>query len=75
MDSASSIGIQIADMCAYVMRVYQENRLFSETPPPGDSYLYAIRRWYGAIQNRTREFRGPNGEPQPGLYLMAQGDV
>ncbi len=75
VDSASSIGIQIADMCAYVVRIYQENRLFSEAPPPGDPYLYAIRRWYGAIQNRTREFRGPNGEPRPGLYLMAQGDV
>ena len=75
VDSASSVGIQIADMCAYVVRIYQENRLFSETPPSGDSYLYAIRRWYGAIQNRTREFRGPNSEPRPGLYLMAQGDV
>lgn len=75
VDSASSVGIQIADMCAYVVRVYQENRLFSETPPSGDPYLYAIRRWYGAIRNRTREFLGPNGEPRPGLYLMSQGDV
>ena len=75
VDSASSIGIQIADMCAYVVRIYQENRLFAESPPPGDQYLYAIRRWYGAIQNRTREFRSPTGEPRPGLYLMGQGDM
>ena len=75
VDSASSVGIQIADMCAYVVRIYQENRLFAELPPAGDQYLYAIRRWYGAIQNRTREFQSPTGEPRPGLYLMGQGDV
>ena len=75
VDSASSIGIQIADMCAYVVRIYQEHRPFAEPPPPGDSYLYAIRRWYGAIQNRTRDFRSPEGEARPGLYLMAQGDT
>ena len=28
-DSASSAGIQIADMCAYVVRVYYENHLFT----------------------------------------------
>ena len=75
VDSASSVGIQIADMCAYVVRVYQENRLFSQPPPGGEVYLYAIRRWYGAINNRTRELSGPNNEPRPGLYLMGQGDT
>ena len=33
VDSKSSVGIQIADMCAYVVRVYQQNLLFRETPP------------------------------------------
>ena len=75
VDSASSVGIQIADMCAYVIRIYQEHRLFAAPPPPGDTYLYAMRRWYGAIQNRIGDFRSHEGEARPGLYLMAQGEA
>lgn len=75
VDSASSVGIQIADLCAYTIRTYQEHRLFAAPPPPGDTYLYAVRRWYGAIQNRTRDLVSPEGEPRPGMYLMSQGEA
>ena len=74
VDSESSVGIQIADMCAYVMRVYQENRLFSSPPPLGDEYLVAIRRWYRIIEDQTRDLTAENHDLRRGIYFMAQGD-
>ena len=74
VDSASSVGIQIADMCAYVVRVYHESRLSVETPPQDDLYLQTVRSWYRAIEQRTRNFYAPNGELIPGFLFMAPGD-
>ena len=74
VDSESSVGIQIADMCAYVMRVYQENRSFSSPPPLGDEYLVAIRRWYRIIEDQTRDLTAENHDLRRGIYFMAQGD-
>ena len=74
VDSASSAGIQIADMCAYVIRVYQENRLFSEMPPVDDEYLHAIRRWYRIIEERTENLTTIDGELRRGFYFMRQGE-
>ena len=65
---------QIADMCAYVIRVYQQNALFKEAPSQGDEYLFAIRKWYHTIAERTRDFVTARGEPRQGFYFMAQGD-
>ena len=73
VDSASSVGIQIADMCAYVIRVYQENRLFRDNPPHGDEYLTAIPRWYRIVEERTKGLITPEGEPRPGFYYLTQG--
>jgi hypothetical protein len=67
------VGIQIADMCAYVIRVYQENRLFRDNPPHGDEYLTAIRRWYRIVEERTKGLTTPEGEPRPGFYYLTQG--
>ena len=73
VDSATSSGIQIADMCAYVIRVYQENRLFETPPPPGDEYLHAIRRWYRIIQRLTRDWPLSNGQVRYGFHRLPAG--
>ena len=74
VDSSSSAGIQIADMCAYTIRVYQENRLFAESPAAGDEYLYAVRRWYRVIEKRTANLSTRDGESRPGFYFLRQGE-
>lgn len=74
VDSASSAGIQIADMCAYVVRSYQENRLFSESPAANDEYLHAVRRWYRVIEGRTADLATLDGESRPGFYFLRQGE-
>ena len=74
VDSASSVGVQIADLCAYVVRVYQQNGLFNSTPAQGDEYLVAIRRWYRIIEERTKNLVAHNGELRRGFYFMAPGD-
>ena len=74
VDSSSSTGIQIADMCAYVVRVYQQSESHRIIPGQGDEYLFAIRRWYQTIQNSTKDFTTPDGELRRGIYFMAQGD-
>lgn len=73
VDSTSSAGIQIADMCAYVIRVYEENRLFETPPPSRNEYLHAIRRWYRVIQKLSRDFPMPNGNTRFGLHRLPTG--
>ena len=75
VDSVTSAGIQIADMVAYVIRKYQEEELFRASPPAGDLYLYAIRRWYSLIQRSVIDLKNEIGEDRPGMYLMTPGDV
>ena len=74
VDSSSSAGIQIADMCAYTIRVYQENRLFAESPAANDEYLHAVRRWYRVIEGRTADLATLDGESRPGFYFLRQGE-
>ena len=74
VDSASSVGIQMADLCAYVVRVYQQNGLFRESPGQEDEYLFSIRRWYRVIEERTRDFVTESGELRQGFCFMEQGD-
>ena len=64
----------IADMCAYVVRVYQQNALFKEAPSQDSEYLFAICKWYHTIAERTRDFVTASGEPRQGFYFMAQGE-
>ena len=74
VDSQTSAGIQIADMVASVIRQYQEAELFRTSPPSGDRYLYAIRRWYGIIEQSTRDLVSHDGFDRPGLYRLGAGD-
>ena len=73
VDSATSAGIQIADMCAYVIRVYQERLLFEASLPSGDEYLHAIRRWYRVIQRLTRDWPTDSGQTRYGLQRLPVG--
>ena len=73
VDSRLTQGIQIADMAAYVCRVYQENHLY-ERLPQGDSYLSAISRYYNIIKRKSADFTTQEGFPRPGIYFMPEND-
>ena len=73
VDSATSAGIQIADMCAYVVRVDHEKQLSRGPLPSGDEYLRAIRRWYRLIGQLTVNFTISNGQPLRGIYRLPPG--
>lgn len=73
VDSGLTQGIQIADMAAYVCRVYQENTLY-EGMPRGDGYLSAISRHYNVIRDKTLDLTTPEGFSRPGIYFMPEGD-
>ena len=71
VDSTTSAGIQIADMCAYVIRAYQENQLFETQRTAGNEYLHAISRWYRVIQQLTSNFEvSGNPDQQHGFYFF-----
>ncbi len=76
VDSKNSIGIQIADMCAYVIREYHENRL-DEAPPDRDDpdyyWLSAIRRWYPSIYSSSRDFLVRKDEMRYGFHFLLAG--
>ena len=74
VDSRTSAGIQIADMIASVLRQYEQAELFRAAPPPGDLYLYAIRRWYSIVERKTRDLVSHDGEIRRGLHRLAAGE-
>ena len=74
VDSASSVGVQIAFMCAYVVRVYEQNELHRSQPDHGDEYLFAIRRWHRCIAEKTKDLISPSGDQRRGFYYMSQGN-
>ena len=73
VDSKLEVGIQIADMCAYVVRTHQENRLFAGTPWHSDEYLHAVSRWYRVIWRMTRDFPMNDGKVRYGLHRLPVG--
>ncbi len=73
VDSSLTQGIQIADMAAYVCRVYQENNLYEEMPQ-GNSYLSAISRYYNVLRDKTKDFTTSEGFSRPGIYFMPESD-
>ena len=68
-DSRASTGVQIADMVASVVRLYEEAQLF-RTAPSGDAFLLAVRRFYRVIEQKTVDQTSHEGQPRPGLYRM-----
>ena len=76
VDSRASAGIQIADLTASVIRLFQEAELFRTSPPAKDQFLFAIRRWYRIIEQNTRnDLTSHDGHARAGLYLMSPGEV
>lgn len=73
VDSRLTQGIQIADMMAYVCRIYQENTL-RESLPQGDSYLSAINRYYNIIKSKAVDITTQEGYSRPGIYFMPESD-
>lgn len=75
VDSATSAGIQIADMAASVVRQYEQAELFRRPPTAGDPYLLAIRRWYRILERMTRDdLSSHQGAERPGFFRMAVGE-
>ena len=68
VDSAYSTGIQIADLCAYALRVYYEKGLPTPPPRPNDEYSHAVIRWHHTIRQLTRDFTTNAGVTRYGLY-------
>ena len=76
VDSKTSTGIQIADLAASVIRLYHEADIHRSAPPPGDHFLFAIRRWYRIIEEKTRSnLVSHEGDSRPGFFRMATGEV
>ena len=73
VDSKLTQGIQIADMAASVVRLYQENNLHQGFPQ-GDRFLSAISRYYGIIRGKTTDLVTQEGYPRPGIYFMPERD-
>ena len=70
VDSRNTVGIQIADMFAGVVRLYEEGALF-RGPPAGDAFLSAIRRYYQVITDLSRDIETQQGR-LAGMYRMPE---
>ena len=73
VDSVTSAGIQMADMCAYAIRVYYEHSLFASRPSSDDEYQRAVRSWYRYVERLTLDLSDGDGEIRYGLYRMRVG--
>ncbi len=71
VDSRYTMGIQIADLVAGVIRQYQEAELFRD-PSTSDLYLRAIARYYRIIKSKTKDFTTDEGYPLQGIYFMTE---
>lgn len=73
VDSQITQGIQVADMTASIVRLYQENNLYTGFPQ-GDRFLSAINRYYNVVRNKTVDLMTTEGYPRPGIYFMPERD-
>ncbi len=73
VDSRVTCGIQIADMAAGTIRLYEENKLYQGIPT-GDSFLSAIRRYYLILEEKSKDQETAEGYPRPGFYRMPEKD-
>jgi len=60
VDSRLTSEIQIADMIASVIRIYEENELFRSVPE-GDAFLSSISRYYRIVKEKTKNLEAPHG--------------
>ena len=71
VDSKITAGIQIADMAAGVVRVYEENGLFRGVPA-GNSFLSAVGRYYSVVEGKTTDHVSASGYPRHRFYRMPE---
>ena len=73
VDSRFTPGIQVADMVAGVIRIYQENQL-NQGVPSGDSFLSAISRYYDVVRQKSIDLPAPtdSAESLYGIYFMPE---
>ena len=71
VDSKITIGIQLADMVAGVVRQYHQNGL-NDLPPP-TPYLSDVSRYYSIVSEKTRDYRdATGGSTLQGIYRMPE---
>lgn len=73
VDSKITQGIQITDMAASVVRLYQEHNLHLGFPL-GDRFLSAITRYYSIVRSKAVDFVTVEGYSRPGIYFMPERD-
>ena len=71
VDSRYTIGIQLADIVAGAIRLYQEEELF-RNPHPSDPFLRAIARYYRIIERKSKDLQSPEGRTLHGIYFMPE---
>jgi hypothetical protein len=71
VDSRITAGIQIADMAAGCIRIYEENNLFRGVPQQ-DAFLSAIRRYYNILEEKTIDQQDSDGYPRRGFFRMPE---
>lgn len=69
VDSKQSIGIQIADVAASVIRIYEENNLYRASWT-SDPFLLAIKRYHEIVSSLTKDYESIDGFSRPGLHRL-----
>ena len=70
VDSRITVGIQVADMFAGVVRLYEEQEL-DRRGAPGDIFLSALRRYHRVIADLSKDLVAEEGRLS-GMYLMPE---
>lgn len=70
VDSRYTMGIQLADIVAGVVRQYHEQDLSRGLP--SDPYLRTVARYYRTIESKMQDLTSPDGFSLPGVYFMAE---
>ena len=71
VDSRLTIGIQLADLVAGAIRIYQEAGLF-RNPPTADIFHTSVARYYRIIESKTKDLYSPEGYLLHGMYFMPE---
>ncbi len=71
VDSRYTVGIQLADLVAGAIRLYQEAELFLN-PHTSDPFLTSVARYYRIIRSKTKDLYSPEGYPLHGIYFMGE---
>jgi hypothetical protein len=73
VDSRITQGIQLTDLIASVVRIYQEHNL-NQGIPAGDRFLSAISRYYAIVRRKSIDLVTTEGYPRSGIYFMPERD-